>query len=155
MNVMYAKHETASYQPVPPGSLIVIQEEQGTVQWLTRALSRALNTARPEIPGLQSLVPMAEDHLEQAGIHVVWIFDRRANLARALESGGGRRLYQLTATALREARMQVEGIEVNVHFDTEEDCLETNQGNWKSRLSLLHYPARQLEADAILREPRC
>ena len=66
--------------------------------------------------------------------------------ANALESGGARLLYQLTATALREARMQVDSIEVNVHFDSEEDCELDNQGNWQSRLSIRHYPAREIEA---------
>jgi hypothetical protein len=120
-------------------------EQQETADRLIAALKRTLDIARPEVPGLITLVPLAEGYLDPAGIHVVWIFDDRANLANALESGGARLLYQLTATALREARMQVDSIEVNVHFDSEEDCEQDNQGNWQSRLSIRHYPAREIE----------
>lgn len=120
-------------------------EQQLTKQRLAAALARALNTATPEISGLGAVVPMAEAHIEPAGIHVVWIFDCRRSLALALEDGCARLLYQLSATAMREARMQIDGIDVKVHFDTEEDCLEQSHGNWDSRLSLLHYPARQLQ----------
>jgi hypothetical protein len=127
------------------GSVIVNPEQQLTEQRLIAALTRALNTAKPEIGGLGSVVPMAEAHVEPAGIHVVWIFDCKQSLALALEDGCARLLYQLTANALREARMQIDGIDVNVHFDTEEDCREQSHGNWDSRLSLMHYPARQLQ----------
>ena len=78
-------------------------EQQETADRLIAALKRTLDIARPEVPGLVTLVPLAEGYLDPAGIHVVWIFDDRANLANALESGGARLLYQLTATALREA----------------------------------------------------
>lgn len=147
---MYAKRENCSGQE----RLILNAEQLDTADRLVAALSRALHTARPEIAGLESVVPMAEGYLEPARIHVVWIFDRRENLAHALEDGGGRLLYQLTATALREARMQVEGIDVNVHFDTEEECRHDSHGNWESRLSLMHYPARQLECRAADDKPR-
>ncbi len=147
MNAMYAKHDIHPGRPFPSVNLAVRREQQMTEERIIRALNRALHIAKPEAPGLEALVPMAEGHLDPAGIHVVWIFDCRKNLARALEGGVGRLLYQLTATALREARMQVERIGVNVHFDTEQDCLELSHGNWESRLSLLHYPARRLESD--------
>lgn len=123
---------------------------QETTDRLIMALDRAMNTARPEVPGLLSLVPLAKGYLDPANIHVVWIFDSRACLSRALESGCARLLYQLTATALREARMQVDNIDVNVHFDSEEDCQQENQGNWQSRLSIRHYPARELERSGVL-----
>lgn len=142
---MYAKREVLNPSPSRPEVAAVNTEQRETADRLLLALARALHTARPEVPGLQSVVPMAEGYLEPAGIHAVWIFDDRESLAQALENGGGRLLYQLTATALREARMQVEGIDVNVHFDTEEDCRRDSHGNWQSRLSLLHYPARELE----------
>lgn len=146
---MYAKHENCSGQE----RLILNAEQLDTADRLVAALSRALNTARPEIVGLGSFVPMAEGYLEPSRIHVVWIFDQRENLAAALENGGGRLLYQLTATALREARMQVDGIDVNVHFDTEEECRHESHGNWESRLSMMHYPARQLESRAADDKP--
>lgn len=124
---------------------IVNPDLQITSKRLIAALNRSLELARPEVPGLAWLIPLAEGYLDPAGIHVVWVFDTRTSLTNALEVGSGRLLYQLTATALREAHMQVDDIAVNVHFDTEEDCQHENQGNWQSRLSIRHYPAREMD----------
>ncbi len=142
---MYAKYENFPGERDRREDEAVNPEQQETRERLIAALERAMETAKPELPGLTSLVPLAADYLDPAGTHVVWIFGTRSDLASALENGGGRLLYQLTATALREARMQVDDIDVNVHFDSEEACQQENQGNWQSRLSILHYPARELE----------
>lgn len=143
---MYAKHESRAIRRSLFEDLAMNPDQQETADRLVAALKRTLGVARPEVPGLVTMVPLAEDYLDPAGIHVVWIFETRASLNRALESGGARLLYQLTATALREARMQVESIDVNVHFDSEELCQQENQGNWQSRLSIRHYPAREVES---------
>lgn len=149
---MYAKYESRTGRHRLLEDLAMNPDQQETADRLIAALKRAMDTARPEVPGLLRLVPLAEGYLDPANIHVIWIFDSRACLARALESGCARLLYQLTATALREARMQVDNIDVNVHFDSEEDCQQENQGNWQSRLSIRHYPARELEATGV-KEP--
>jgi hypothetical protein len=142
---MFARHETMPGKSTRLGGVIVNPEQQLIEQYLVAALAHALSIATPEISGLRAVVPMAEAQIEPSGIHVVWIFDCRRSLALALEDGCARLLYQLSATAMREARMQIDGIDVKMHFDTEEDCLRQSHGNWDSRLSLQHYPARQLQ----------
>ncbi|GGC94593.1 hypothetical protein [Halopseudomonas salina] len=142
---MFAKYDLLQDRHSRQEYSIVNPDHQITSKRLLAALHRSLELAKPEVPGLAWLIPLAEGYLDPTGIHVVWVFNTRASLTNALEAGSGRLLYQLTATALREAHMQVDDIAVNVHFDTEEDCQHENQGNWQSRLSIRYYPAREMD----------
>ncbi|WP_304638636.1 hypothetical protein [Pseudomonas sp.] len=101
------------------------------------ALARVCETARAEIAGFEWLTHEAETHRFSSSLQVIWVFDTRANLARALETGHGRRMYELTAEALAEAGVKIGIIEAHVRFDSEEECRLVHGGDWRSRLDML------------------
>lgn len=76
-------------------------------------------------------------NLSAGNLHVVWVFDTQASLAHALETGQGKRMYELTSKAFSDANIAVTAAEAHVSFDTEEACQRHNSGNWQARLSML------------------
>lgn len=114
------------------------QREQGQIEReLVASLTRACETAKSEIVGFCWLTHEAERHAFPASLQIIWIFDTRQNLTRALESGQGKRMYQLSAAALKEANIDLSNVEAHVRFDTEEECARVNGGDWQSRLASL------------------
>lgn len=112
--------------------------EQGQIEReLVASLTRACETAKSEIVGFSWLTHEAERHGFPASLQIIWIFDTRDNLTRALESGQGKRMYQLSAEALKEAGIVLGSVEAHVRFDTEEECARVNGGDWQSRLASL------------------
>ncbi|MFT6463853.1 MAG: hypothetical protein ACJARL_000640 [Halopseudomonas sp.] len=104
---------------------------------LVTSLTRACELAKLEIPGFLWLTHEGDRNLSPGNLHVVWIFDTQASLAHALETGLGKRMYELTAQAFTEAAIAVRAAEAHVSFDTEEACQRHNNGNWQARLSML------------------
>ncbi len=104
---------------------------------LRTALTEACETARSEVEGFAWVTHEADHHNFPASLQVVWVFDTQRQLAQALESGQGKRLYELTATALHAAGIAVGVVAAHVRFDSEEACRLVNGGNWQSRLDML------------------
>lgn len=119
------------------------QREQGQIERrLVSALTQACETAKAEIAGFTWLTHEAERHAFPSSLQIIWVFDTREHLTRALEIGQGKRMYQLTAEALQEAEVSLDTVEAHVRFDTEEDCARDNGGDWQSRLSSLRSASR-------------
>lgn len=106
-------------------------------QRLIVSLTRACEAAKLEIPGFLWLTREGDRNRSPGNLHVVWVFDTRASLARALETGQGKRMYELTAQAFTAAAIAVAAAQAHVSFDTEEACQRHNAGNWQARLSML------------------
>lgn len=104
---------------------------------LVNSLTRACESAKLEIPGFLWLTHEGDRNLSPGSLQVVWVFDTQSSLGKALESGKGKRMYELTAKAFSEAAIAVTAAEAHVSFDTEEACQRHNRGNWQSRLSML------------------
>lgn len=104
---------------------------------LVNSLREACETAKLEIPGFQWLTHEADRNLSPSSLHVVWVFDTQTNLAHALETGLGKRMYELTAQAFKQAAVPISAAEAHVSFDTEQACQAHNGGNWQARLSML------------------
>lgn len=104
---------------------------------LISSLTHACETAKPEIPGFLWLTHEGDRSLSPSNLHIVWVFDTQANLAHALETGLGKRMYELTAQAFTDAAIAVTASQAHVSFDTEEACQRQHGGNWKARLALL------------------
>ncbi len=104
---------------------------------LISSLTHACEAAKLEIPGFLWLTHEGDRNLSPGNLHVVWVFDTQASLAQALETGQGKRMYELTAQAFTEAAIAVGAAEAHVSFDTEEACQRHNGGNWQARLSML------------------
>ena len=104
---------------------------------LVASLTRACEVAKQEIPGFVWLTHEADRNFTPGSLHVVWIFETQAQLAHALETGLGKRMYGLTAHAFTEAAIAITAAQAHVSFDTEEACQQHNGGNWQTRLSML------------------
>lgn len=110
-------------------------------QALARTLTQACETAKTEVEGFAWITHEVEWHNFPTSLQVIWVFETKADLARALERGHGKRLYALAAQALSAAGVQVERIAAHVRFDSEEECQRVNHGNWRSRLDRLRSAA--------------
>lgn len=102
---------------------------------LVATLTEACETAKAEIVGFSWLTHEIDYAGFPSSLMVVWIFDTQANKDRALASGQGERMVELTAVALGEADVLVSPVSAHVHFDSEEQCQRANAGNWQQRLA--------------------
>lgn len=101
---------------------------------LIATLTNACETAKAEIQGFTWLTHTADLNALAATLNVIWVFDTEADKNLALTDAKAR-LFELTATALREADIDLSPSERNVRFDSEEECQRTHGGNWRERLA--------------------
>lgn len=115
---------------MPPGKRELAQIERRLIATLTNACE----TAKAEIQGFTWLTHTADLNALAATLNVIWVFDTEADKNLALTDAKAR-LFELTATALREADIDLSPSERNVRFDSEEECQRTHGGNWRERLA--------------------
>ena len=115
---------------MPPGKRELAQVERRLIATLTNACE----TAKAEIQGFTWLTHTADLNALAATLNVTWVFDTEADKNLALTDAKAR-LFELTATALREADIDLSPSERNVRFDSEEECQRTHGGNWRERLA--------------------
>ena len=101
---------------------------------LIATLTDACEAAKAEIQGFTWLTHTADLNALAATLKVIWVFDTEANKNLALTQAKAR-IFELTATALREADIDLPASERNVCFDSEEACQRTHGGNWRERLA--------------------
>ena len=101
---------------------------------LIATLTDACETAKAEIQGFTWLTHTADLNALAATLNVIWVFDTEADKNLALTQAKAR-IFELTATALREADIDLSPSERNVRFDSEEECQRTHGGNWRERLA--------------------
>lgn len=97
-------------------------------------LTDACETAKSEIKGFTWLTHTADLNALAATLSVIWVFNTEADKNLALTDAKAR-LFELTATALKEADIDLSPSERNVRFDSEEECQRTHGGNWRERLA--------------------
>ena len=94
---------------------------------LVTSLTRACELAKLEIPGFLWLTHEGDRNLSPGNLHVVWIFDTQASLAHALETGLGKRMYELTAQAFTEAAIAVRAAEALLRQPTASSSQHTGE----------------------------
>lgn len=105
---------------------------------LVASLTDACETAKAQIDGFAWLTHVVDDTAFPASLHVVWVFATQADKARALASGQGARMLELTARALAEAGIELPALAAHVQYDSEEQCRRVNGGDWQRRLARLN-----------------
>lgn len=115
---------------MPPGKRELARIERRLIATLTDACE----TAKSEIKGFTWLTHTADLNALAATLNVIWVFDTEADKNLALTDAKAR-LFELTATALREADIDLTPSDRNVRFDSEEECQRTHGGNWRERLA--------------------
>ena len=115
---------------MPPGKRELARIERRLIATLTDACE----SAKSEIKGFTWLTHTADLNALAATLNVTWVFDTEADKNLALTDAKAR-LFELTATALREADIDLSPSERNVRFDSEEECQRTHGGNWRERLA--------------------
>ncbi|TKJ68823.1 hypothetical protein [Pseudomonas viridiflava] len=112
------------------------KREQAQVERrLIAALTQSCETAKSEIPGFCWLTHEVDYANFPASLQVIWAFDTVAAKDQTLSQGLDQRMIQLTAEALDELGITLTSLPRHVHFDSEEQCLRENGGNWELRLS--------------------
>ncbi|VVM89179.1 hypothetical protein PS634_02725 [Pseudomonas fluorescens] len=111
------------------------REQAQTERSLIAALTQSCETAKSEIPGFCWLTHEVDYANFPASLQVIWAFDTVAAKDQALSQGLDQRMIQLTADALDELDITLKTLAGHVHFDSEEQCLRENGGNWELRLS--------------------
>lgn len=115
---------------MPPGKRELARIERRLIATLTQACE----TAKAEIKGFNWLTHTADLNALPATLKVIWVFETEADKTLALTHAKAR-IFELTATALREADIDLPPSDRWVRFDSEQECLRTQGGNWRDRLA--------------------
>ncbi|MGI4840831.1 MAG: hypothetical protein ACRYF9_24820 [Janthinobacterium lividum] len=111
------------------------RQYSGIERELARALTRACETAKSEIPGFEWLTHRVDYNHFPASLEVTWVFDSDASLNTALGNQDKRRMQDLTLTAFEDIGIAVSNPASHVVFDSQERCESVHGGNWAARLS--------------------
>jgi hypothetical protein len=101
---------------------------------LIATLTEACETAKTEIDGFTWLTHTADLAALAETLRVVWVFETLADKELALVNAKAR-IFELTAIALKEADIDLNLSDRQVHFDSEEECARDHGGNWQKRLA--------------------
>ncbi len=115
---------------MPPGKRELARIERRLIATLTDACE----TAKGEIKGFTWLTHTADLNALTATLKVIWVFETEADKNLALTQAKAR-LFELTATALSEADIDLRPSDRNMRFNSEEECQRTHGGNWRERLA--------------------
>ncbi|UZJ57799.1 hypothetical protein OKW98_14300 [Pseudomonas sp. KU26590] len=114
---------------MPPGKRELARIERRLIATLTEACE----TAKGEINGFTWLTHMADLDALSETLKVIWVFETLSDKQLAQVEAKAR-IFELTATALKEACMDLKLSDRNVRFDSEEECQRAQGGNWQKRL---------------------
>jgi hypothetical protein len=121
---------SAKEPAMPPGKRELARIERRLIATLTDACE----TAKGEIKGFTWLTHTADLNALPETLTVIWVFETEADKTLALTQAKTR-IFELTATALREADIDLRPSDRCVRFDSEQECLRTHGGNWRERLA--------------------
>lgn len=114
---------------------MIAKNERGRMERrLIKALTRACEDAKPEIPGFTWLTHEVDYQRFPESLMITWVFDTDANLANAFKNNDRLRIQELTAEALADAGVDVDDVAQHLDLDSEEACQRTHGGNWQRRL---------------------
>lgn len=115
---------------MPPGKRELARIERRLITTLTEACE----TAKVEIKGFTWLTHAAEPNALAETLQVIWVFETLADRKLAQVEAKAR-IFELTATALDEACIDLKLTDRNVRFDSEEECQRIHNGDWQKRLA--------------------
>ena len=115
---------------MPPGKRELARIERR----LITTLNEACETAKGEIEGFTWLTHAADLNALAETLKVIWVFETQADRKLALVNAKGR-IFELTALALNDANIDLIPSDLNVRFDSEEECQRTHEGDWHIRLT--------------------
>lgn len=115
---------------MPPGKRELARIERR----LITTLNEACETAKGEIEGFTWLTHAADLNALAETLKVIWVFETQADRKLALVNAKGR-IFELTALALNDANIDLIPSDLNVRFDSEEECQRTHEGDWNIRLT--------------------
>lgn len=111
------------------------RQYSGIERELVRALTRACETAKSEIPGFEWLTHRVDYQRFPTSLMVTWVFDRDASMNTAIGSQAKGRIEGLTLAAFEEIGIVVTNAATHVAFDSQERCTSAHGGDWDARLS--------------------
>jgi hypothetical protein len=101
---------------------------------LITTLTEACETAKSEIQGFTWLTHTGDLNAAAETLKITWVFETLADRKLAqLEAKA--RIFELTATALNEAGIELKLTDHNVRFDSEQECQSSHGGDWQKRLA--------------------
>jgi len=109
--------------------------DKKTERNVVAALKNVCETALGNIAGFEWLTHFVDYKRFPDSLSVVCVFSSRDALDRAHTSNKTGYLLDLIKQELLASNINIRSINHHVKFDTEEDCLEKNAGNWKHRFS--------------------
>lgn len=111
------------------------RQYSGIERELVRALTRACETAKSEIPGFEWLTHRVDYQQFPASLMVTWVFDSDTSMNTAIGSQAKGRIEGLTLAAFEEIGIVVTNAATHVAFDSQERCTSVHGGDWDARLS--------------------
>ena len=100
---------------------------------LVLTLTEACEAAKAEIVGFCWLTHELDYALFPSSLKVIWVFDTQQHLDQALADGQAARMIELTASALREADVEVSPAAAHVQFVCDADIPSPRQARSRSR----------------------
>lgn len=97
---------------------------------LIKALTSACEIAKTRHPGFEWLTHFADYRNFPDSLQVICVFDNNASLADTDRQA----ISDLIQQHLQEMGLYIRHISKHVGFDSEENCLNEHDGNWRHRL---------------------
>ncbi|HIF54599.1 MAG: hypothetical protein ABGX40_07020 [Methylococcales bacterium] len=97
---------------------------------ICRALTRACEMAKVEVPGFQWLTHFVNYQQFPQSLSIVCIFGSHAELAQARQEMTDQLLSAFIAAELQKIDINFKHMQRPVAFDTEEACRVQSHGNW-------------------------
>jgi hypothetical protein len=109
---------------------------------LIEVLTEACEVAKAEIAGFCWLTHEVDYEKFPDSLQVVWVFESERDREAAAAKGQNARMVELTDAAFNELEIRLNSVAAHVHFDSEEECQRSHDGDWQRRLSRLTYQQR-------------
>lgn len=101
---------------------------------LCKVLTDVCEIAKDEIQGFQWLTHTVNYANFPASLKLTCVFATNADIAQLTASQQDLRLQGLLTQALNAVDVKLKNINKQVQFDSEENCMRDNAGNWNKRL---------------------
>lgn len=110
------------------------RQYSGIERELARALTRACETAKTEIPGFEWLTHRVDYNQFPASLKVTWVFNDDASMNTAIGNQDKGRIEALTLAAFEDIGIAVTNVAAHVELDSQERCDSVHGGDWGAHL---------------------
>tara|TARA_R110000744_G_scaffold164092_1_gene281169 strand:+ start:18 stop:359 length:342 start_codon:yes stop_codon:yes gene_type:complete len=102
---------------------------------IIKTLTEVCQSALEDIDGFEWLTHSVNFEKFPASLKVVCVFDSNIKLANYIKSSDNNRLTVLITASLADIGIKLHDAKQQITLDSEENCSQHHDGNWRKRLS--------------------